>query len=115
VLPAERRVRRRDEFTATVRDGRRLGATGLVVHVSHTDRARPARAGFIVTRAVGPAVTRNRLRRRLRHLIAPRLTALPAGTDLVIRVTPAAASLTRPELAASLDRMFDRAGSPQPA
>jgi hypothetical protein len=33
---------------------------------------------------------------------------LPAGTDVVIRVTPAAASLGRRELAATLDRLLVR-------
>jgi ribonuclease P protein component len=114
MLPAERRVRRRDEFTATVRDGRRAAAPGLVGHLSHSDPSHPARAGFIVSRAVGSAVTRNRVRRQLRHLIAPRLAAMPDGTDLVIRVTPTAVSLRRSELATNLEQMLDRAATEQP-
>src|SRR5215813_4730379 len=37
------------------------------------------RAGFVVSRAVGGAVARNRVRRRLRHLMRDRLVSLPAG------------------------------------
>jgi ribonuclease P protein component len=109
MLPAESRVRRREDFTATVRHGRRAGTHGLVVHVSSDHGTGPARAGFIVGRAVGNAVTRNRLRRRLRHLIAPRLADLPAGTLVVVRATAAAASATSHDLAPTLDALLTRA------
>lgn len=64
----------------------------------------PARAGFVVSRAVGDAVTRNAVTRRLRHLVADRLTTLPPGTDLVVRALPASAGSSSVELAADLDR-----------
>jgi ribonuclease P protein component len=108
VLPAERRVRRREDFSATVRDGARIGAPALVIHVRTGASEHPARAGFIVGRAVGPAVRRNRVRRRLRHLIASRLAEFPAGTEVIVRATPAAASATGRELAATLNRLLDR-------
>jgi ribonuclease P protein component len=112
VLPADRRVRRRDDFTAAVRDGRRVGASGLVVHVRTGDASRPARGGFIVGRAVGTAVVRNRVRRRLRYLLASRLPDLPAGTDVVVRALPSAAFLSRAELAATFGGVLDRAVAP---
>jgi len=49
-----------------------------------------SRAGFIVSKAVGKAVTRNRVKRRLRHLAAVALPASPAGVDVVIRALPSA-------------------------
>jgi ribonuclease P protein component len=115
VLPAERRLRRREDFTATVRHGRRAAATGLVVHVLSRPTATPSRAGFIVGRSVGPAVDRNRLRRQLRHLLVPRLGSLPTGTDVVVRVTPAAATVGRRRLATTLDQVLDRAAAAGPA
>jgi ribonuclease P protein component len=109
MLPAKSRVRRREDFTATVRHGRRAGTHGLVVHVSSDHGTGPARAGFIVGRVVGNAVTRNRLRRRLRHLIAPRLADLPAGTLVVVRASAAAASAPSRALAPALDALLTRA------
>jgi ribonuclease P protein component len=109
VLPAQRRVRRREDFTAAVRDGRRVAAPGLVVHITADQHGGPARAGFIVGRALGSAVHRNRLRRQLRHLVAPQLDRFPAGTVMVIRATPAAADRTGRELETMLDGLCDRA------
>jgi ribonuclease P protein component len=70
--------------------------------------------GFVVGKIVGPAVVRNRVRRRLRHLMASRVQALPAGTLLVVRATPPAAAATQGDLAEALDRALDRV-TPVPA
>ena len=64
----------------------------------------PPRVGFVVSKAVGGAVVRNRTKRVLRHLVADRLTGIPAGVDLVVRANPASATATTPQLAAELDR-----------
>jgi len=114
VLSADRRLRRRDEFTSAMRSGRRVGRGGLVVHLAVAPVAGPpdragARAGFIVPKAVGTAVTRNRVRRQLRHLVRDRLDGLPTGSDLVIRVLPEAAGRTYGQLAADLDAAIDAA------
>jgi ribonuclease P protein component len=118
VLPASARLRRRDDFTRVVRNGRRAGREALVVHVAGAGLGRrpaaadaidepasghPARAGFVVSRAVGPAVTRNLVTRRLRHLVRERLPLLPDGADLVIRALPAAATRSYDGLAVDLD------------
>jgi ribonuclease P protein component len=80
-----------------------------VIHVTNDASANPARAGFIVGKAVGPAVRRNRLRRRLQHLIAPRLALLSPGTVVIVRATPAAAAHSGRELAATFEALLDRA------
>jgi putative membrane protein insertion efficiency factor len=80
----------------------------VVVHLNLTEPSAepgsPARAGFVVPRAVGPAVTRNRVKRRLRHLLATRLDTLPAGARVVVRALPASAAAGYPDLGAALDR-----------
>lgn len=58
----------------------------------------------MVSKAVGTAVTRNRVKRVLRHQVAARLPDLPPGFELVVRANPASATATTPELAAELDR-----------
>ena len=66
------------------------------------------RVGFVVSRAVGPAVTRNRVKRRLRHLMRERVAALPEGSLLVVRAMPAAAGATFGDLGGELDRCLGR-------
>ena len=86
------------DFEATVRRGRRIGRPTVVLHYRPGDASsdpavrpsNPARIGFVVSRAVGGAVVRNRVKRRLRHLLAARLDLLGAGARLVVRALPAA-------------------------
>ena len=59
-----------------------------------------------MSKAVGSAVVRNRTKRRLRALMAPRVRTVPAGYDVVIRANPAAAAATYDQLGADLDRLL---------
>jgi ribonuclease P protein component len=119
MLPAGSRLRRRPEFGAVLRRGRRAGTARLVVHLevpapaSRTDgvggSASAPRAGFVVGRAVGGAVVRNQVRRRLRHLVAVRLPGLPGTARLVVRALPGAAEASSAQLGADLDRALGQA------
>jgi ribonuclease P protein component len=71
------------------------------------------RAGFVVGKAVGPAVVRNKVRRRLRHLVRARLAQLPSGTDMVVRALPEARRRSYAELGADLDAAITAASSPR--
>jgi ribonuclease P protein component len=107
VLPAGSRLTRPEDFASVLRRGRRTGRHRLVVHLQimgleGAEVSRP-RAGFVVSRAVGGSVVRHRVTRRLRHLVARRLAALPPGARLVVRALPPAAGASSAELADDLD------------
>jgi ribonuclease P protein component len=103
VLPAAARMRHSAEFTLVVRRGSRAGKPLLSGHLLVRPGAEAARVGFIVRRDVGPAVVRNRVKRRLRHLARGRLSSLPGGSLLVLRANPRAATARQEDLAAELD------------
>ena len=91
-----------------VRRGSRSGRRLLTGHLLVRDvPGEPARVGFVVSRAVGGAVVRNKVRRRLRELVRGRLNSLPAGSLLVVRANPRAATARQSELAAELDLVID--------
>ena len=102
------RMRRSVEFALAVRRGRRGAGRSLTVHLLTDDHDGAPRVGFVVGRNVGSAVVRNRVRRRLRHLMAARISALPAGSSTVVRAHPVAATMTSAELEAELDRALSR-------
>lgn len=58
---------------------------------------------------MGIAVVRNRVKRRLRHLMRERVATLPAGSLVVVRALPAAAAASYADLAADLDACLARA------
>ncbi|MCZ3387965.1 MAG: ribonuclease P protein component [Actinomycetia bacterium] len=111
MLPAARRMRRSVDFTAAVRRGRRAWRPTLVLHVrSRQECSEPARVGLIVSKAVGNAVTRHRVSRRLRAVCAQGVDGWGAGDLVVIRALPAAAAATSDQLANDLDQAASRLG-----
>ncbi len=73
-----------------MRRGSRSGRATIVVHVRQTGNAQ-SMAGFAVSKAVGGAVVRNRVKRRLRAIMRDSLPDLPAGAHVVIRALPPSA------------------------
>jgi ribonuclease P protein component len=108
-------MRRRSEFTHTVRFGDRSGGRTLTLHLDPNSAPGAAAVGFVLPRAVGTAVCRNRIRRQLRHLMRTRLAALADHDAVVVRVGPAAAGASYGELGADLDRALSRLGRRLPA
>ncbi|HLK01885.1 MAG TPA: ribonuclease P protein component [Streptosporangiaceae bacterium] len=109
-MPHPARMRRSADFTAAVRNGSRAGRPTMVGHllVEPDLASEPARVGFIVSRAVGTAVTRNRVKRRLRELSRGYLHSLPGGSLLVVRANPVSARASLPDLAADLDLVIGK-------
>lgn len=105
-------------FREALRNGTRAGSSVLVVHhaVGAERAERPALVGFVVSKAVGNAVVRNRVKRRLRHLSRAHIHALTPGSLTVVRATPQASRASFGELDAALSRCLSRvqahAGSP---
>jgi ribonuclease P protein component len=89
----------------------------MVVHLltpskehAHLGLVAGPRVGFVVSKAVGPAVVRNLVKRRLRHLARERTDSLPPRGMLVVRALPAAADTSYDELARELDRCLSKLG-----
>ncbi|TQN28588.1 ribonuclease P protein component [Haloactinospora alba] len=118
MLSPQNRMRQSAEFSRVMRAGRRSGRDGLSVVYLDSSRGsgcddEPPRVGFIVSKAVGNAVVRNRVQRRLRHLMRERIPFLPAGSLLVVRAKPLAASHGHDTLAAQLDGAIAAAKRPK--
>jgi ribonuclease P protein component len=110
MLDKAHRLTQGQHFAGTIRRGRRAGSGTLVLHLAMPAAEAPgvARVGFVVGKSVGGAVIRNRVKRRLRHLVRDRLDVLPAASDVVVRALPPARDATAARLAADLDRTLER-------
>lgn len=116
MLPATHRLRRSKDFAHTVRRGRRSSRGSVVVHLTlpaTADQVEPARAGFVVSKAVGGAVVRNKVKRRLRHVVAERIGRLPPGSVLVVRALADAGLSGYPQMALDLERALEGALKPR--
>ncbi|HEX5426818.1 MAG TPA: ribonuclease P protein component [Pedococcus sp.] len=112
MLPAGHRLRSSGDFSAALRGAgsARAGSALIVVHANTADAraGQLPRVGFVVSKAVGGAVVRNRVKRRLRAQMATRVDRIPAGTDVVVRANPIAAQAISADLGRELDRLLGR-------
>jgi len=105
------RLRRRRDFLATAAAGTSIATAGFVVQERRRDDDGPARIGFTVSRRVGGAVERNRVRRRLKETV--RLSAaagFKSGSDYVVVGRRAALDMAFTRLLADLTNALFRLG-----
>ena len=108
-MPAwQNRVTRGDDYRRTVRSGRRVAGAYSIVHAVFRSPEAPGRFGFIVSKAVGNAVTRNLVRRRLKTIADRSLQSGFAGYDIVIRALPLSATASYAELEIETQRSIAR-------
>ena len=96
------RVRSRATFAELSRARPRRHGAVWIRQVRLND-GRPPQIAYSVSRAVGNAVVRNRIRRRLRAIIAARATTLSDGHGYLVGVTPGASDQTFGELSHSIE------------
>jgi ribonuclease P protein component len=72
------------------------------------DPATPSRFGFTVPRALGKAVTRNCLRRRMREAVRSQLSQLPESWAIVFNPRRAVLEGSFDELSREVSRIFAR-------
>lgn len=103
-----------DDFRRTIRRGAKGVQPTLVTHVLPRPSGPAAgghtSVGFVVSKGVGSAVERNRVKRQLRHLMRARLDAVPTGSRVVVRALPPAKGAGSATLAEHLDVALARSG-----
>jgi ribonuclease P protein component len=108
------RLSRSADFDRVFRQGRSHAGRELVLYVFPRQGDAEPRLGLSVSRKVGGAVQRNRVKRVLREAFAAEGGRLPAGTDAVIVARQEAHALAEreglPGMRAALVELMDRAG-----
>ena len=90
---AKARITRSGDFDAVYRRGRSAAGRHLVVYVFQREEGALAgapRCGMSISKRVGGAVERNRIKRVLKEHFAAIADGLPLGIDLVIIARPGA-------------------------
>ncbi|MEM6531283.1 MAG: ribonuclease P protein component [Myxococcota bacterium] len=108
-----RTLRKRSDFLHVQSKGCRAKGRHLVV-LALRSQGPKGRVGFTVSKKVGGAVIRNRVRRQLRELIRQGRVTLPDQHDVVIIAYPAAAGCTSTALLRDLQKSLSRLSLSRP-
>ncbi|MBX7245899.1 MAG: ribonuclease P protein component [Candidatus Sumerlaeaceae bacterium] len=105
------RLLKRSEFLETYEQGQRFRrSAGQVFVVKRPDPTLPTRLGITVTRKVGGAVVRNRLKRQGREIFRLTLPQLRAGFTLVVNFHQAATTMDFWQIQRQLHSIWQEAG-----
>ncbi len=100
------RLRARKDFVSVYQKGRAWANQLLVLRALPNDLPHH-RCGFVVSKRVGKAVVRNRLKRRLREGL--RAQTVQPGWDLIFVARPLAAGVSYDELQEAIVNLLSRA------
>jgi ribonuclease P protein component len=107
-LSRSERLRKRREFLAVQGRGRKFHTEYFVVFLlPHPDDA-STRVGFTVSKKVGSAVVRNRVKRLAREAYRRYKTQFPAGADLVFVAKRGAAMMSYQAAERDIDKLCTR-------
>jgi len=88
VLGAANRLKDRADFSAVRERGRRWRSDLLILNALRRASDGPPRFGFVVSRRIGKAVIRNRVKRRLRAVVRRHVAEVTRGYDVVLIARP---------------------------
>ena len=104
-FPRSARLVRRGEFDAVYRAGRRRSSALFTVFF-RANQLPQSRFGFSIKKALGGAVIRNRIRRRIREIVRGNRREIAAGWDIVIHPKGTVTQAALTALAADLLRLL---------
>jgi ribonuclease P protein component len=109
MLQKRYRLKRRNDFRRVFRAGTSVANRQFVLYVYDRGNDEPVRVGVSVSRKVGNAVTRNRIRRLVKEVVRRWVDYLPNGVDLIIIARAPAAKMDYHQVKSSLRHVFSRA------
>lgn len=106
-FPREVRLLRHADFERVYKQGRRHFASHLTAFYRRREEGIALRIGFTVSKLLGGAVQRNRMRRRLREAVRLHWPEFQAPVDIVINPKKSLLTVDFSELGSQISQMFE--------
>ncbi len=110
MLPKRHRLTRSRDFARVRRSGRSCGTPLLALYVLPT-RSPDVRVGFSVSKRVGKATIRNRVKRLMREAVRRQLQTVRPGHDLVFVARTASAGASYHQVAETVAHALQKCGA----
>jgi ribonuclease P protein component len=108
-FPKDKRILRRNDFRKVYDEGFRISCPFFAAFcLNRPDQEDGPRVGFTVTKALGKAVDRNRMKRRLREAVRLHLRALPSSWMIVLNGRKGLLDAEFPSIEREVARLFAR-------
>ena len=109
MLPKANRLKRKEDFQAVFQRGQAVANRQFVCYTLRDSSLTGRRIGVSVSKKVGKAVVRNRVKRLMRESVRSMLDELPEGIDVVVIARVSAKDLDYHKTLQSLRHLFRKA------
>jgi len=107
-LQAKYRLKKRSDFRAVFHRGRSFANRQFVLYVYKRKTKGPFRLGISISRKVGKAVIRNRMKRMIKEVVRGWAPKLKPQVDLVVIVRKQAVGMDYQQVKRSLRHLFNK-------
>ncbi|ADI00807.1 ribonuclease P protein component [Salisediminibacterium selenitireducens] len=109
-MKKEHRLRKNEDFQTVFKHGKSVANRQFVVYTFDRNDQDPSRFGLSISKKIGNAVTRNRIKRLVKEVIRHQLDHLPLGQDVVIIARKPVATMDFHDVNKSIHHVFRVAG-----
>ena len=106
-LRKDERLRLKKDFLRIVKQGRRYSTKNFLI-IIYSQKLEKRRLGVSVSKKVGKAVERNRVKRLLREFFRLNKTILPVSCDILLIAKPGAKKLSYHQILSELSGFFKK-------
>ncbi|WP_152446697.1 ribonuclease P protein component [Bacillus sp. THAF10] len=104
----EQRIKKNTDFQHVFRKGKSMANRQFVVYAVKKEEQDTYRIGLSVSKKIGNAVMRNRIKRLIREAVHASKDKIPAGVDLVIIARKPTTEMSLEEITKSLQHVLKR-------
>lgn len=108
------RIKKNKEFQIVFKQGKSIANRQFVIYMLHKPEEREFRIGLSVSKKIGNAVTRNRVKRLIRQVFLEEKHKIVSGKEFIIIARKPAAEMGYHEVKSSLNHLFRKAKLYQP-
>ena len=105
-FPKSARLLKSAEFRRVYQEGSRFVGPLFAAFYRRSDSGKPVRVGYTTPKAIGKAVARNRIKRRLREAVRVELPSAGPGWDIVFNPRRAVLDADFSRVKAEVERLF---------